>query len=53
MATGALGHTHVSLHVLGIQDPNKAQVNTRATRIITYKHIYIHQHIYMYIAEDA
>ena len=34
MATGALGYTHVRLHVIGIQDPEKAQVNTRATSII-------------------
>ena len=36
MATGALGHTHVRLHVVGIQDPEKAQVNTRATSIIIH-----------------
>ena len=29
MATGALGHTRVWLHVVDIQDPNKVQVNTR------------------------
>ena len=49
MATGALGHTHVRLHVLGIQDPNKAQVNTRATMIIIHTNIYTHTHIYKYI----
>ena len=36
MTTGALGHTHVRLHVVGIQDPKKAQVNTRATSIIIH-----------------
>ena len=25
IGTGTLGHTHVRLHVFGIQDPNKAQ----------------------------
>ena len=35
MATRALGHTHVRLHV-GIQDPKKAQVNTRATSLIIH-----------------
>ena len=40
MATGALGHTHVRLHVLSIEDPNKAQVNTKATRIIINTNIY-------------
>ena len=56
MATGTLGHTHVQLHVLGIQDPNKAQVNTRATMIIIHTNIYTHTHtqththiIYIYI----
>ena len=27
MATGTLGHTHLRLHVVDIQDSNKAQVN--------------------------
>ena len=27
MATGTLGHTHVRLHVVDIQDSNKAQGN--------------------------
>ena len=52
MATGALGHTHVRLHVLGIQDPNKAQVNTRATMIIIHTNIYTHTHIYINIYID-
>ena len=55
MAIGALGHTHVRLHVVGIQDTNNAQVNTRQTIIIntniyitthTHKHP---QYIYIYI----
>ena len=41
MATGALGHTHVWLHIFGTEDPNKAQVNTRATRIIIHTNIYM------------
>ena len=41
MATGALGHTHVRLHILSIQDRNKARDSTRATRIII-----IHTNIY-------
>ena len=61
MATGALGHTHVRLHVLSIQDQNKAQDNTRAKRIIVihasiytvyiyiYIYIYIYTHAYIYI----
>ena len=57
MATGALGHIHIWLHVLGIQDPNKAQVNTRATRLIihtkiyqhTQPHTHTHTHTYIYI----
>ena len=62
MATGALGHTHVRLHVLSIQDQNKAQDHTRAKRIIIihasiysyiniyiYIYIYIYMHIYMHI----
>ena len=55
MATGALGHTHVRLHVVGIQDPNKAQINTRPTRITIYTNIYTHTYtnkrtyIYIYI----
>ena len=52
MVTGALGHTHVRLHVLGIQDPNKAQVNTRATMIIIHTNIYTHTHIYINIYID-
>ena len=40
MATGALGHTHVRLHVLDIQDPNKAQVNTKVTRMIIHRNIH-------------
>ena len=66
MATGALGHIHIWLHVLGIQDPNKAQVNTRATRLIihtkiyqhtqphthTHTHIYIYIYTYTYVARD-
>ena len=28
MATGALGHTHLRLHVVGIQDPNTVKVNS-------------------------
>ena len=53
MGTGELGHTHVRLHVVGIQDPNKTQVNTRQTRTIIYTNKYIHTrthtHIYIYI----
>ena len=56
MTTGALGHTDVRLHVLRIQDPNKAQDNTRVTGIIiiytniyTYISIYIYIYIYSYI----
>ena len=55
MGTGELGHTHVRLHVVGIQDPNKTQVNTRQTRTIMYTNKYIHTrththtHIYIYI----
>ena len=52
MATGALGHTHVRLHVLSMQDPNKAQDHTRATTTIiihtnTYTYIYIYIYIYI------
>ena len=56
MATGALGHTHVRLHFVSIQIPNKAQVSTRATSIIihttyihTHTHTHTHTHIYIYI----
>ena len=54
MATGALGHTHVRLHVLSIQDQNKAQDHTRAKRIIIihasiYSYIYIYVYIHAYI----
>ena len=55
MATGALGHTHVRLHVLSIQDQNKAQDNTRAKRILVIHasiytvYIYIYTCIYIYI----
>ena len=42
MATGALGHTHVRLHVAGFQDSKKAQVNTTATNIIIDTNIYIY-----------
>ena len=49
MATGALGHTHVRLHAVGIQNPNKAQVNTRPKRIIIHTNIYTHIYIYIYI----
>ena len=49
MVTGALGYTHVRLHVLGIQDPNKAQVNTRATKIIIHRNIHRHTHTHIYI----
>ena len=45
MATDALGHTHVRLHVVGIQDPMKAQVNTRPTRIIIHTNKYTHTHV--------
>ena len=53
MATGALGHTHVRLHVLSIQDQNKAQDHTRAKRIIIihasiYKYIYMQVYILFY-----
>ena len=54
MGTGELGHTHVRLHVVGIQDPNKTQVNTRQTRTIMYTNKYIHTrththtHTYIY-----
>ena len=43
MATGALGHTHARLHVVGFQDSKKAHVNTTATAtsIIIDKNIYI------------
>ena len=50
MATGALGHTDVRLHVLIMQDPNKAQDNTRVTGIIIiYTNIYTYRNIYIYI----
>ena len=56
MATGAIVHTHVRLHVLSIQFPNKAQDNNRATSIIiihtnicTYIHTYIRIYTYIYI----
>ena len=49
MTTGALGHTHVRLHVFGIQDPNEAQVKTRAISIIIHTNIHIYTHTYMYI----
>ena len=49
MATGALGHTHVRLHVVGIRDPNKAQVKTRPTGIIIHTDIYTHIYIHVYI----
>ena len=39
MATGALGHTHVRLHVVGIQDPKKVQVSTRSTGIIIHTNL--------------
>ena len=42
MATGALGHTHVRLHVVDFQDSKKAQVNTTATNIIIDTSIYIY-----------
>ena len=35
MEIGALGHTHVRLHIVGIPDPNKAQADTRPTRYLT------------------
>ena len=49
MATDALGHTHVRLNVVGIKDANKAQINTRQTRVIkhTNTHTHIHTHIYL------
>ena len=46
MATGALGHTHVRLHVVGFQDSKKAQVNTTATNIIIDTNIYLYIYIY-------
>ena len=46
MATGAFGHTNVWLHVVGTQDTNKAQVNTRSTRIIIHTNKYTHTYIY-------
>ena len=49
MATGAIGHTHVRLHVVGFQDPKKAQINNTATSIIIDKNIYIYNYIYIYI----
>ena len=56
MATSALGQTHVQLHVVGIGDPNKAHVNTRATSIIIhtniYTHTHTHTHIYIYIWQE-
>ena len=36
MATGALGHTHVRLHVVRFKDPKKAQVKNTATSICIY-----------------
>ena len=48
MVTGALEHTHVRLHVLSIQDQNKAQDHTRAKRIIII-HASIYSYIYIYI----
>ena len=56
MATGALGHTHVRLHVLDIQDPNKAQVNTKVTRMIIHRNIhtptYICLQLWMHIDRE-
>ena len=50
MSTGTLGHTDLRLHVLSIQDPNKAQDNTRVTGIIIiYTNIYTYKNIYIYI----
>ena len=49
MATGALGHTHVRLHVVDFQDSKKAQVNITATSIIIDTNIYIYIYIYIYI----
>ena len=51
MATGALGHANLRLHVVDIQDPNKAQVSTRRTRIIIHTNLYTntHTHTYIYI----
>ena len=50
MGTGTLGHTHEQLHVLSIQDPKKAQDNTRAIRIIIHTNIYIY-HIWQEITK--
>ena len=46
MATGAPGT--VWLHVVGFQDPKKAQVNNTATSIIIDKNIYNYIYIYIY-----
>ena len=51
MATGAIGHTHVRLHVVGIQDPNNAQINTRPMRIIIHTNIHIHTHTHIYMCK--
>ena len=49
MATGALGHIHVRLHVVGFQVPKKAQVNNTTTSIIIDTNIYIYIYIYIYM----
>ena len=50
MATGALGHTHLRLDVVGFQDSRKAQVNTTATNIIIDRNIYISLYLYLYLS---
>ena len=45
MATGALGHTHVRLHVVDFHVPKKAQLNNTATSIIIDTNIYIYIYI--------
>ena len=51
VATGALGHTHVRLHVVGFQD-SKTQVATTATNIIIDTNIYIYIYIYIKHARE-
>ena len=51
MATEALRRNYVRLHVVGIKDATKAQINTRPTRIIkhTNKRARAHTHTHTYI----
>ena len=44
MATAALGHTQVRLHVVGFQNPKKAQVNNKGTSANIYIYTHTHTH---------